>query len=291
MSLDRRHWENAGELERSGVPFVVATMVGTRGSAPQDPGSKIIVTAEGLHSGTVGGGKVEAKCIATALELLAAPPGEPKLYTWNLQRDIGMSCGGEGTFLFETHARETWKIAIFGAGHCAQALVRVLAPLECRVTLVDNRPEWMGKLPDAPNLRRVLAEEPALEVAKLEKGTFFAVMTRGHATDMPVLRAIAESHPDAAYFGVIGSDVKGIKIRSELAAAGVPAGFIERLRCPMGLAFGGERSGRDRAFDRGTDAGGAGSLRAPLRRASLGRRNREADRQIGPGGPCVPCRR
>jgi xanthine dehydrogenase accessory factor len=37
---------------------------------------------------------------------------------------------------------------------------------------------------------------------------------------------------------VIGSDIKGMKIRKELQARGVSDLAIERLRCPVGMPFG-----------------------------------------------------
>jgi xanthine dehydrogenase accessory factor len=238
------YWEAAAELSRAGTPFVTVTMVSSRGHAPQDPGAKALISSQGLEAGTVGGGKVEARCIEDAKARLAraveSPDAtRPELVTWNLQRDIGMSCGGEVTYLFETHATTAWKIAIFGAGHVSQALVRTLSPLACRITVVDSRPEWLERLPHAPNIERILVAEPADGVEKVDPRSYFAVMTRGHATDVPVLRAIHAKIPDCAYVGVIGSDVKAIRIRSELKAEGLSPSFIEKLRCPMGLPFGG----------------------------------------------------
>jgi xanthine dehydrogenase accessory factor len=241
----KNFWAGAYELQDSGTPFVVVTMLSSRGHAPQDPGAKALISGEGLVAGTVGGGKVEARCIEHAKERLARVAAgnveatAPELVTWNLQRDVGMSCGGEVTYLFEAHSTLAWKIAIFGAGHVAQALVRALEPLACRITVVESRPEWLERLPSSPKIRRVLVAEPADGVAGIEPGSFFAVMTRGHATDVPVLRAIQATHPDCAYVGVIGSDVKAIRIRSELKAEELDSGFIEKLRCPMGLPFGG----------------------------------------------------
>src|SRR3954453_13228542 len=54
------------ELMAAETPLVAVTVVDTMGSAPQDRGAKMIVTAEGLRFGTVGGGKVETKAIAEA---------------------------------------------------------------------------------------------------------------------------------------------------------------------------------------------------------------------------------
>lgn len=233
------HWTAASELDARGDAFVVVTMIGARGHVPQDLGAKCIVTMTGLHSGTVGGGKVEARAIEHARSLLEAGSRDPQLVTWNLTKDIGMTCGGEATFLFEVHHRKKWSIVVFGAGHVGQALVRTLANLDCQVTCVDFREDWLAKLPESPKITRVLAEDPASLVKDLSPESYFVVMTRGHASDVPILDAIFRAHPGAPYVGVMGSDVKAQKIRHDLAARGLATDLIERLHSPIGLDLGG----------------------------------------------------
>ena len=46
------------ELLDSGTPFVAVTLVDAKGSTPQDPGSRMLVTESGRQWGTVGGGRV-----------------------------------------------------------------------------------------------------------------------------------------------------------------------------------------------------------------------------------------
>lgn len=236
-------WGAAGELEAASTPFVVVTLVGLRGHAPQDPGAKAIVTTGGLCWGTVGGGKVEAKAIELSRELLgdASRSREPKLVTWNLQRDIGMSCGGEVTYLFEVHRNDSWRVAVFGAGHVAQALVRLLSGLDCQVTCVDPRSEWIERIPASPRVTAVLEQDPPAYVERLDAGSFFIIMTRGHATDVPVAEAVLRRFPETPYVGVLGSDVKAIKVRAELKERGIPEERVARLRCPMGLPLGSNR--------------------------------------------------
>jgi xanthine dehydrogenase accessory factor len=239
----RKPWTEAARLQRQGTPFVVVTMIASRGHAPQDPGAKALFTADGLYAGTVGGGKVEAKCIELARTILAdssAPPTQT--FTWNLQRDIGMTCGGEVTYLFEKIAPAAWRVIVFGAGHVAQKVARYLRMLDCRATFVDPRPEWVARFPKAPNLELLCTSEPPEYVAKLksEAGVrpYFVIMTRGHASDMPVLREIWKHFPDAPYTGVLGSEVKALKIRNEMKAEGWDPALIAKLHCPMGLPFG-----------------------------------------------------
>jgi xanthine dehydrogenase accessory factor len=235
-------WQTATGLAESGEPFVLVTLVAQKGSSPQEPGAKAVITSSGLAAGTVGGGKIEARAIDRAREILhqlsPVRPQAPRLEIWNLQRDIGMTCGGEVTLLFECHPVRPWSVAIFGAGHVGQALVRVLSPLDCRITVADSRPEWLEKLPPNPKLRAKCHADPRALVAEIGAHGFYVVMTMGHATDVPVLAEIFRRFPEAPFVGVMGSDVKGEKIRRELLELGIPADAIERLRCPIGLSLG-----------------------------------------------------
>ena len=214
----------------------MVTLIASRGSSPQDPGAKMLVTDAGLFYGTVGGGKVEMAAIKKAQVILAENKElAPLTLIWNLQQDIGMSCGGEVTFLFEHHPQTHWPIIIFGAGHIAQALTRVLSKLNCQVSCVDSRLEWIEKL---EGVKAIHHPDPKELVGTFSKNSFFICMTMGHAHDVPILSEIARLHPDCPYVGVIGSEVKGIKIKKELAQAGATAAFLEKLRVPMGLELG-----------------------------------------------------
>ena len=213
----------------------MVTMTGVRGSAPQDIGAKMLVTPEGLFFGTVGGGKVEMAAIKRAKEILSSDDVEPQLVCWNLQKDIGMSCGGEATFLFEHHKQSAWPVVVFGAGHVAQAVTRILSKLNCTVTCVDSREEWIEKLEGVKGIHH---PTPKDMVSTFSPKSFFMSMTMGHAHDVPILYEIFKHAPDCPYVGVIGSDVKGIKIKRELKELGVSDEFLQRLRVPMGLPIG-----------------------------------------------------
>jgi xanthine dehydrogenase accessory factor len=224
------------ELREKHESFVLVTQVSSRGSAPQDPGAKIVVTKDGLKAGTIGGGKVEGAAIKKALEILQSQEElEPELVNWNLQKDIGMSCGGEVTVLFEHCHFKHWPIVIFGAGHVSQAVTRLLSKLNCSVTCIDHRPEWVEKL---EGIKSIIAPEPRKVVKNFPENAFFLSMTMGHAHDVPILHEIFLTHPNCPYVGVIGSDVKGIKIKRELKELGVSEAFLSKLRVPVGLPVG-----------------------------------------------------
>lgn len=220
-------------LEESGEAFVCVTLAEARGSVPQEVGAKMLVTENGRACGTIGGGRVEEAAIEHARGLLAGrSPCE--LIEWNLQKDIGMTCGGVVKFFFEVFQTDAWQIAIFGAGHVSQALVRVLAGLDCRVHVFDTRPEMLSALPESSRIRGHLVEPLEDAVEKIPGGAFVVVMTQGHRTDKPVLERILKTRP-FPYLGVIGSASKAAVLRRELGGAGIadPA-----FRCPIGLPLG-----------------------------------------------------
>jgi xanthine dehydrogenase accessory factor len=228
-----------GELESQGRSFVCITLVHTRGHAPQDEGARALADIEGLIYGTVGGGKVEAKAIATAQEFFKSE-NNTSLVTWNLQRDVGMSCGGEVTFFFEKHTHTPWTIAVFGAGHVAQALIRVLLTLQCKILCIDYRKDWLEKLPTSPKLKIHTASDSAAmveAVSELPENAYLMLMTQGHAVDFPILKRVLETRTPS-YLGVIGSEVKGMKLRKELEEVGISREKTAQFFCPMGLPFG-----------------------------------------------------
>ena len=238
---DASFYEQIVSLEGEGLAFVVVILVDALGSTPQDSGAKMLVTTAGLHNGTVGGGKVEAKALELAAEMLAGGASTPRFVNWALKTDVGMTCGGSVKLYFEPHrsggSGGAWPIWIFGAGHVVQALVPVLAPLDCQLTVVDPRREWLDRLPRARNARYVQHDNPADLVPTMPDHAFLLCLTKGHASDRPVLqRALAErAFP---FVGVIGSASKAKVLQREMIAGGLPAKRAKEFHCPVGLPFG-----------------------------------------------------
>lgn len=93
------------ELNRAGIPFVLATVVRTLGSTPQIIGAKLIVSAEasGRPAGTLGGGCVEADAIEAARAVLEGGASTLRAYELNeaLAWNTGLVCGGTMWILVE----------------------------------------------------------------------------------------------------------------------------------------------------------------------------------------------
>lgn len=237
---DADYYKSVAELLQNHIPFVSVILVDTTGSVPQDAGRKMLVTAQGLHSGTVGGGKVERRAIEEAQKLLAESPAGKTTHfvNWSLNRDVGMTCGGSVKLYFETHNVNVWNIVVFGAGHIANALIELLVRLECRITCIDPRQEWLDKLPDSPKLHKKCVEDMAGEVASLQSDAFVALMTMGHSSDKPILLEILRRGQHFPYIGVIGSAAKAARLYKDIEEAGLPSELRNSFYCPMGLDLG-----------------------------------------------------
>jgi xanthine dehydrogenase accessory factor len=238
MNPARNFHDRYGQLLDRGAAFVTVTLFDVHGSVPHDAGGKMIVTADGLDFGTVGGGRVEAKAIEVAGAMLVGP-GElaaTHWVDWSLKADAGMTCGGRVKLLFERVGGSDWNIAIFGAGHVTQSLTRLLDTIACRVTCIDPRAEWIERLP--ASVHKIIAADPADHVASLPSDAFVLCMTRGHASDLPVLRRIYQSGRRFPYVGVIGSRAKAAVLRKELVQAAIDPTALT-FRCPVGLPIGG----------------------------------------------------
>jgi xanthine dehydrogenase accessory factor len=234
--------EKLQELLQSHIPFVAVTVVDTQGSAPQSPGAKMLVTARGLHYGTVGGGKIEQRAIEEALAMLHAKEGSErtKFIHWSLPRDLGMTCGGGIRLYFESYHFVAWNIVVFGAGHVAQALIDLLTKLDCNITCIDPRSEWLEKLPDSPRLKKIEAQDMVAETKNIPDDAFVVLMTMGHTTDKPILLELlrtgkAERLP---YLGIIGSKAKAVQIKKDIAEAKLPDECNKLFFCPIGLNLG-----------------------------------------------------
>lgn len=233
-----RDWiATVSNLTQKRQDHIIVTLVDIKGSAPQVVGAKMIVTGHGLEAGTVGGGKIENHSIQFAMDMIKNYQ-DPSLQTWNLQTDIGMSCGGKVSLFFETNYFDKWTIAIFGAGHLSQELVRVISTWSCQVLVFDTRKEWLDKLTQANNICPKLVTEMKSAVKELPRGTFLVSMTQGHATDLPVLVEALKRFEDFKFLGVVGSKVKSRKIKKELQEIGLSDMAIERVQCPIGLDLG-----------------------------------------------------
>lgn len=234
--VDAAFYRRLAELATARISLVVATVTEASGSAPGKAGAKMIVTASETH-GTVGGGRVENAAILRARELIGSTAG-PESEHYDVVQDLGMSCGGSMTLMFEP-VTPSPRLVIFGAGHISKPLCAIAVIAGFEVTVCDDRPEWLteDRFPDASE--RVLADwEDAVARARIDEQTFVVSVSPGHAFDARVVHAILGTGLRPRYLGVVGSVRKSILLKRELVEAGLDAEAVARIHSPMGIDIG-----------------------------------------------------
>ena len=131
------------------------------------------------------------------------------------------------------------RLHVFGAGHVGAALVGLAAAAGFEPHVYDDRPELATPeaLPDAASVSCGSFEELAAS-APIAPNDAVVVLTHGHVHDQAVLLAVLGREVQPAYVGCIGSRRKSALAREHLAAAGVPAGRVDAVHMPIGLAIG-----------------------------------------------------
>ncbi len=131
------------------------------------------------------------------------------------------------------------RVYIFGGGHLARELVPVLARLDFRCVVLDDRPEFAAPelFPGAEQV--LLADFAGLDgVVKPGAADYAAVMTRGHLHDAEAERFLLNT--PAGYIGVVGSRRKAALTRKTLEQEGFSREQLDRIITPIGLDIGSE---------------------------------------------------
>ncbi len=92
-------------------------------------------------------------------------------------------------------------------------------------------------------MRKHLVGNYAEAVDLVSEKSMVVSITKGHASDRPVLREVLERLPGIAFLGVIGSASKRAVLMRELREDGISKELLETIVCPLGLPIGGNGAG------------------------------------------------
>lgn len=237
MDIPRLH--NSSELTRAlarvveaGGVAVLATIV----EAERSVGAKVLFE-EDARTGTTedaafdGALEEQARAFLDSraeARTLSAAEFAPGLEAWRGAR-----------VLFERVEPEP-HLVVCGAGHVGAALARLAHAVGYRVTLVDDREEFVARarFPEE-GLELVAAQgwtQTLKRVVGTGRGVYVAVVTRGHNEDEECMRAVLDARPD--YVGMIGSRRRTNIVLGRLRESGVDEEILTEVRAPVGLDIG-----------------------------------------------------
>jgi xanthine dehydrogenase accessory factor len=225
----------AAQMQERGEPCTLCTVVRASGSVPRHAGSRMLVGPDGaLLAGTIGGGEMEKRVLAAAVQALRE--GQPRLETFTLvdprHGDPGV-CGGSVEVFVEPLAPAPILLVI-GAGHVGRALVHLAKWAGFAVIVADDRVD-LCNAEQCPGADEYLAGEfaPLLDQNVLTGRTYAALVTRSYAQDVRVLPKLLTA--DLPYIGVMGSQRRWLSARRELEQNGASEEALNRVHAPIGL--------------------------------------------------------
>ncbi len=218
-------------------------ITGTRGSAPRDAGTVMKVTGDGIE-GTIGGGALEHRAIATARRLMAQG-GAVHEETIPLGPSLGQCCGGSVRLRYGGTAKgidpapaplEGLRIAdhapvplwIWGAGHVGRAVVAAAPPQAFDITWIDSAAERFPREIPA-HVNALPAADMPLLAARAPQDAHHLIFTYSHEIDFALCAALLKR--EKARIGLIGSDTKWARFRKRLIALSLDPAPIT---CPIG---------------------------------------------------------
>jgi xanthine dehydrogenase accessory factor len=215
----------------------------TRGSAPRDAGTAMMVTPS-TTKGTIGGGALELKAITKARAMLAKGLTS-HIETLPLGPNLGQCCGGAVTLTYTDAARPTDQIEyypqtalaseieptnlwLWGAGHVGRAVVRACPPQLATLTWVDSTQDrFPAEIPTHATIVPA-ADMPRLALSAPAQAHHL-IFTYSHDIDLALCAALLQR--GAAGIGLIGSDTKWARFSKRLRAMGLDA---DAITCPIG---------------------------------------------------------
>ncbi len=238
--MDRRTAREALRLLEHHRPFVKATVVRATGSVPGKVGATMIVRADGTTLGTVGGAALEEEVKSRALAAIERRAGDLAHFDLAAWKTGGLPslCGGSVDIALEfVPARP--NLLLWGGGHVAEALARLLPALEFDHSVADDRAGYVtrARFPDADR-RAVVAVGHLFETFDPAEFTHLYLLGYDALRDLEVLHEAIGRFPNA--IGLIASAAKREHIFATLRARGVSRSALARVRSPVGVAIGAE---------------------------------------------------
>jgi xanthine dehydrogenase accessory factor len=197
---------------------------------------RLVVGDDGVYSGTLGDPLLDQAALVRAAAFFA---------DGRSRTDSVSGASGLRELFFDVH-RARSSLIVVGATHLAMPLVELAHLLGFATTVIDGR-ERFATRERFPHADAIRVGMPSEEVAALPmtRTTSVVLVSHDYKYDLPVLRTVLAT--EAGYVGLLGSRRRGKAILEFLAAEGMSAEQLRRVRVPVGLDIG-ARSGAEIAL-------------------------------------------
>ena len=128
-------------------------------------------------------------------------------------------------------------IVIYGAGHIARHLVKILSKLSFNIVIIDNRENEFLKFKSYK--KRVnskitfLLQDYLKPLNKPMQNPYHLIMTYNHSYDYEITKMLLNQEK-IEYIGLIGSYKKSIRFHKHLKKENIKKENLDKLECPIG---------------------------------------------------------
>ena len=200
-------------------------------------GSRLLAMESGELVGTLGAAELDEEVVRRAHTFLSSREEAKSIRVGEFAANLAEFLDVQ--LLFERIEAEP-RLVIAGAGHVGASLARLASLVGYRVTLIDDRPEFVSRelfaAPTEQGIDLVVAEnwsDAVCEAIATGRGVSVAIVTRGHKQDEDCLRAAISANP--AYIGMIGSKRRTNIVLDKLREEGAYEEQLKKVRAPIGL--------------------------------------------------------
>jgi xanthine dehydrogenase accessory factor len=217
----------AQELTQAGQPFALATVVRRVAPASAQPGAKALILPDGTMRGWVGGSCAQPVVVSEAQQALRQ--GTPRLLRLGKmpgaseQENVSeypMTCHSGGTLeILIEPVLPAARLAVIGETPVAVTLAALATVLGYQVTHVERAADLADAL-----------HQPGLP-------PFAVIASMGVDDEEALAAALSAGSP---YVALVASPKRAAVVRETLAAMGITADALDRLKAPAGLDIGAE---------------------------------------------------
>ena len=223
--MNRRLLELAADLHRRHRPYVVATVVWSRGPSSGKQGGSALIESDGTIHGWIGGACAQPVVVreaqrvlkdGTPLLMYLGPADELDGHGREGVVTVPIACSSEGAMeVFMEPILPQPQVVVVGHSPAVGTLAKLLDAMDWNATVVDSA-EGITEL-------------------DIDEASAVVIATQGHYDEPALEAALATT---AGYIGLVASDKRGESVLGYLRDRGYGEDTLRRIHTPAGVDLG-----------------------------------------------------